>query len=68
MRTKGVRPRPVLIEFGGRIIKSEVFASASEQPADVAIRLRERGWNPYRVRFDDGQAAWIVSSLDHHGV
>ena len=36
----------------------------AEQPADVAMKLRDKGWSPYRVRFDDGQAAWIVSSLD----
>jgi len=55
---------PILVELDGRLIKADIFASDAEQPADVAMKLRDRGWSPYRVRFDDGQAAWIVSSLD----
>jgi len=55
---------PILIEFRGGEIKVGTFASRGEQPADIAIMIREKGWNPYRVRFDDTRAAWIVSSLD----
>ena len=64
MRAKNRRRCPVLVELGSDIIKSDIFASDAEQPAEVAIKLREKGWSPYRVRFDDTQAAWIVSSLD----
>jgi hypothetical protein len=61
-----VRKRcPILIELGQDVIKSEVVASDSEQPATIAIKMREKGWSPYRVRFDDNQAAWIVSSLNY---
>ena len=64
MSAKNGRQRcPILIEFAGRVIKADISASPAEQPADVAIKLRERGWNPYRVRFDEAQAAWIVSNL-----
>ena len=55
---------PILVELDGSLIKADIFASDAEQPADVAMKLRDKGWSPYRVRFDDGQAAWIVSSLD----
>jgi hypothetical protein len=63
MRTKG-RLRPVLVEFGREIIKSEIVASDAEEPARISMKVRDKGWTPYRVRFDDSQAAWIVSSFD----
>jgi hypothetical protein len=31
------------------------------------MRLREQGWSPYRVRFDDAQGAWIAASLGDRG-
>jgi hypothetical protein len=57
------RKRPIMIELDGHLIKSHVLASEAEQPAEVSIKIREKGWLPYRVRFDESQAAWIVSSL-----
>lgn len=42
---------------------SNLFASDAEQAAAVAMRIREKGWKPYRVKFDDDTATWIVSSL-----
>jgi hypothetical protein len=62
MRAKS-RQRPIMIELEGQLIKSQAFASEADEPAAVSIRVREQGWLPYRVRFDEGQAAWIVSSL-----
>jgi hypothetical protein len=53
-----------MIELEGQLIKSRVFASEAEQPAEISIKVRERGWLPYRVRFDQSKPAWIVSSLD----
>jgi hypothetical protein len=64
MRAKSRQRYPIMIELEGQVIKSQVFASEAEQPAEVSIRVREKGWVPYRVRFDESQAAWIVSSLD----
>jgi len=63
MRAKIRQRCPVLIDFDGDLIKSEMLASDAEQPAEVAIKLREKGWKPYRVRFDHDKAAWIVASL-----
>jgi hypothetical protein len=45
------------------MIRSNLFASDAEKAADVAIRIREKGWKPYRVKFDDDNSTWIVSSL-----
>ena len=61
---KKARLRPVLIELDREIIKSEIVASDAEEPAQVSIRLRDKGWAPYKVRFDDGQGAWIASAFD----
>ena len=63
MRAKS-RLRPVFIELGGHVIKADIVASEADEPARVSMKARERGWFPYRVRFDDAQAAWIVSSFD----
>jgi hypothetical protein len=65
MRAKtGPRRCPIFIELEGQVIASKLLAAVSEQPAMVAVKMRDRGWNPYRVRFDDTRYAWIVSSLD----
>ena len=61
MRTKG-RRCPVIIDLQGQLIKSQIFASEAEPPVEVSIKVRDKGWLPYRVRFDESQAAWIVSS------
>jgi hypothetical protein len=66
MRTKIRRRCPILVEFAGQMIRSDLFASDAEKPADIAIKIRDKGWKPYRVRFDDGHSAWIVSSLEWH--
>jgi len=63
MRNKA-RRCPVLVEFGGQVMKADTFASDSEEPAQISMRLRDLGWSPYRVRFDTHQAAWIVSSFE----
>ena len=64
MRAKSRQRCPIMIELDGQVIKSQVFASETEQPVEVSIKVREKGWLPYRVRFDESQAAWIVSSLE----
>ena len=32
--------------------------------ADVSMRLRERGWAPYRLRLDSEQHVWIAVVID----
>jgi hypothetical protein len=32
--------------------------------ADVSMRLRERGWAPYRLRLDAEQDVWVAIVLD----
>ena len=64
MRAKSRVKCPILIEADGRIAPSALFASATDLPSDITIRIREVGWKPYRVRFDETQTAWIVSAID----
>jgi hypothetical protein len=58
------RRYPVLIESAGNRKRAGFSAAAGEQPFRITMKLREKGWNPYRVRFDAGAEAWIVSVID----
>jgi hypothetical protein len=64
MRAKSRLKCPILIEADGRIARSELFASDKDLPADITIKIRDVGWKPYRIRFDEAQTAWIVSAMD----
>jgi hypothetical protein len=64
MRAKSRLKCPILIEADGRIARSELFASDKDMPADITIKIRDVGWKPYRIRFDEVQTAWIVSAID----
>jgi len=64
MPTKTRRQVPILIEFAGQKVPSDLFATAAEPHTDISMKVREKGWKPYRVRFDDKHPAWIVSSLE----
>jgi hypothetical protein len=66
MRAKSRLKCPILVEADGRIASTELFASARDLPANITIRIRDVGWKPYRVRFDEMQTAWIVSAMDWH--
>ena len=65
MRTKIRRRCPILVEYNGRVEKSELFASDVEHPADISMKIRDRGWKPFRVRFDDSHSAWVVSTFEY---
>jgi hypothetical protein len=63
MRTK-TSQFPIYIEYEGQTFEAKAFASAGDQATDVSVTVRERGWYPFRVRFDTQKQAWIVSSLN----
>ena len=66
MRTKR-RRCPILVEFQGQVVKSDLFATEIEEPADISMKIRDGGLgNPFRVRFDNSQSAWVVSTLEYH--
>jgi hypothetical protein len=60
---RSIRRCPILVDVDGRLIKSELFAPQAEQPVAISMMLREKGWMPIRVRFDEQQCAWIVREL-----
>lgn len=41
-----------------------VSAPSTEKPVLIALRLRERGWSPYKVSFAACASAWIALSLE----
>ncbi len=59
-----VRKCPVLVETSQGRTSAKVSFSATAQPVDVSLALRENGWMAYRVRFDPGVAAWIAKVID----
>lgn len=65
---KRTRRCPILVDLGGQVVKVDTFASETEDPAQVSMRLRDIGWSPYRVRFDAERAAWIVSSFERSAI
>jgi hypothetical protein len=54
---------PIFIESNGSRIDAGIKAPSTEKPVLIALKLRERGWDPYRVSFDPYAGAWIVSVL-----
>src|SRR3954469_8883975 len=64
MRTKS-RRGPIPVESQGEVVKSDLFATEIEEPADISMKIRDGGLgNPFRVRFDDSQSAWLCPPLN----
>ena len=64
MRVNGsIRRCPILVDVDGQLIKSALFAPQAEQPVAISMMLREKGWMPIRVRFDEEQFVWIARDL-----
>jgi hypothetical protein len=61
-----MRPRrfPVWIDTSLGRLRAGISAAASEEPAVVSLKLRERGWFAYRVRFDAESNIWIASVMN----
>jgi hypothetical protein len=58
-----IRRCPILVDVDGQLIKSELFAPQAEEPVAISLMLREKGWMPIRVRFDEEQSVWIARDL-----
>ena len=55
---------PVLVEASAHRTPTGVHAASDDEPAVVALKLREKGWQPYRVRLDEAAGAWIAAVID----
>ena len=55
---------PVLVEtYQGRL-PSGVYAPPTAHPTEVTLALREKGWAPYRIRFEPEEDVWIAKVID----
>jgi hypothetical protein len=55
---------PILVEASSHRTPTGVFAAVDDEPAVVALKLREKGWQPYRVRLDEAAETWIAAVID----
>jgi hypothetical protein len=55
---------PVLVDKGTRRVRAGLSAGASEEPALVALKLREKGFDAYRIHFDPEARAWVAAVMD----
>jgi hypothetical protein len=58
------RSCPVLVEtYQGRS-PSGVYAPPTAHPTEVTIALREKGWVPYRIWFEEQEDLWVAKVID----
>jgi len=55
---------PVFVDTRLGRMRAGFSAAPSEQPAVVALKLRDRGWIAYKVRFEADQEAWIAAVIN----
>jgi hypothetical protein len=58
------RRRRVFVDTPNGRLSVGFTVSAEADAADVSMRLRERGWAPYRLLLEPEQHAWIVVVID----
>jgi hypothetical protein len=56
--------RRVFIDTPKGRVSAGFIVPETADAADVSMRLRERGWEPYRLRLDQEQNAWIAVVID----
>ena len=62
------RHRRVFIETPKGRHSAGFTVPANADAVDVSMRLRERGWAPYRLRLEHEQHAWIAVVIDRQRV
>lgn len=55
---------PVLMETAKGRVRAGFSAPATAEPVQIAMRLREKGRDAYRIRFDTEAGVWIASVID----
>ena len=58
------RSCPVLVETYQSWSPSGVYAPLTALPTDVTIALREKGWVPYRIWFEEQEDLWVAKVID----
>lgn len=55
---------PVLMETAKGRVRAGFSAPEAAEPVQIAMKLREKGRDAYRIRFDVEARAWIASVID----
>jgi hypothetical protein len=55
---------PVFVDTRFGRIRAGFSAPPTEEPAAVALKLRDRGWIAYRIRFEADDEAWVAAVLN----
>jgi hypothetical protein len=55
---------PVIIDTGRRRVHARFSAQASEEPAEISLHLRDKGWSAYSIRFEPEAAVWVAKIID----
>ena len=55
---------PVFVDTKLGRLRAGFSASPAEEPAVVALKLRDRGWLAYRIRFEADKEAWVAGVLN----
>jgi len=59
------QPRfPILVDTGRRRVRAGFSAPASEEPAEISLHLRDKGWSAYSIRFEPEAAVWVAKIID----
>jgi hypothetical protein len=58
------RRRPVFVENNKGRTRIPFTMPEGASPVDVSLRVREGGWTPYKVYFDNTAQAWIAVVID----
>ena len=58
------RRYPVLVETSQGRTQAGLSLPANVAPVEVSLRLREKGWTAYKIRFDHSAFVWIATVID----
>ena len=58
------RTFPIIVQVDDARIDTRLRALSNEKPVVVALRLRDRGWDPYKVSFDPKTGEWIAQAFE----
>ncbi len=58
------RRRLVFIDTPKGRVSAGFAVPETADAADVSMKLRERGWSPYRLRLEPEQNAWVAVVID----
>jgi len=45
-------------------VRAGFSAPASEEPAEISLHLRDKGWSAYSIRFEPEAAVWVAKIID----